>query len=131
MAEDTISGGCACGAVRYQVNSKAGFSFHCQCRDCQRMSGTGHASAFICKDADTTVTGDLSWYERNAPSGNIVRAGFCGTCGSPVMNHNSGYPENLFVTAGSLDDPSEFQPTKIVHRDESYAWDFMDMDSLN
>jgi hypothetical protein len=37
-------GGCACGAIRYETSSKPIFENHCQCRDCQKRSGTGHGS---------------------------------------------------------------------------------------
>ena len=36
------TGGCACGAVRYRIFDEPMFQPDCQCRDCQRMSGTGH-----------------------------------------------------------------------------------------
>lgn len=119
-------GGCACRAVRYKIDGAPGFSFHCQCRDCQYLSGTGHASAFIIKRDRLDVTGTLHWYERTAPSGNTVSFGFCPTCGTSVMNENTGYPKNYFVTPGTLDDPSIFSPTTILYREEGHGWDFRD-----
>ena len=41
---EVFSGGCACGAIRYEIPSEPVSQLHCQCRDCQRMSGTGHGS---------------------------------------------------------------------------------------
>ena len=38
------TGGCACGAVRYEATAEPVFSNHCQCRDCRMRSGTGHGS---------------------------------------------------------------------------------------
>ena len=38
------TGGCACGAIRYEIAAEPIFENHCQCRDCQRKSGTGHGS---------------------------------------------------------------------------------------
>lgn len=75
------------------------------------------------------MSGTLSWYERKAPSGNRVRSGFCGACGSPVLAYNSGYVEDAFVMAASLDDPTAFRPSAIVHRDEGHAWDMLDPDA--
>ena len=40
----TYTGGCACGAIRYETSSEPIFENHCQCRDCQKRSGTGHGS---------------------------------------------------------------------------------------
>ena len=128
MANDRerFEGGCACKAVRYRIEGKPGFSFHCQCRDCQYMSGTGHTSTIIFKADGVQTDGELTWYERRAPSGNSVNSGFCKKCGTGVMNQNSGYPNNLFVLAGTLDDPSVFKPTKVVYRNEGHSWDFVD-----
>ena len=41
MMEQSFTGGCACGAVGYQILGEPVFMNHCQCRDCQRTSGTG------------------------------------------------------------------------------------------
>mgnify|MGYP000278790616 CR=1 FL=1 len=38
------TGGCACGAVRYGIPGEPLARADCQCRDCQRKSGTGHGS---------------------------------------------------------------------------------------
>lgn len=38
------TGGCACGAVRYEIPAEPMVMADCQCRDCQRRSGTGHGS---------------------------------------------------------------------------------------
>lgn len=122
----SITGGCACGAISYASTSTPLFSFHCQCRACQKMTGTGHSSAFICRDAETEFSGQLTWFERQAPSGNVVKQGFCATCGSPVVNRNSGYPDKVYLTAGSMNEPSGFKPQKVVHRDEGHVWDLVD-----
>jgi hypothetical protein len=38
------TGGCACGAIRFEIIAEPLFQNHCQCLDCQRTSGTGHGS---------------------------------------------------------------------------------------
>jgi len=126
MTQDRLTGGCTCKAVSYEITGDLGFSFLCQCRSCQQSSGTGHTATFMCERAHLSLTGDLSWYERVAPSGNTIRAGFCPTCGSPVLTENSGYEEHYFVAAGGLDDPEKFKPRKILFRDESCSWDLKD-----
>ena len=39
-----FSGGCLCGAVRYESSAEPMFAGHCQCTDCRKTSGTGHSS---------------------------------------------------------------------------------------
>jgi hypothetical protein len=41
---EAYAGGCACGAVRYEISGEPVAMAGCQCRDCQRKSGTGHGS---------------------------------------------------------------------------------------
>ena len=36
----SITGGCLCGGVRYEVSGEPLFARFCCCRDCQRQSGS-------------------------------------------------------------------------------------------
>ena len=47
------TGGCACGAIRYEARGDAIAEIHCQCRDCQKRSGTGHSSYRPFRNAPT------------------------------------------------------------------------------
>jgi hypothetical protein len=49
------TGGCACGVVRYQAAALPLLSLHCQYRDCQRMTGTGHASMMVFPAATAAI----------------------------------------------------------------------------
>ncbi|MGD2074472.1 MAG: GFA family protein [Gammaproteobacteria bacterium] len=122
------SGGCACGAVRYQANSPPSFSFHCQCRQCQRASGAGHASLFVVPADAVSLTGELKFYDQIADDGSTVSRGFCPVCGSPVVGKTSGHPDILLFTAASLDDPALFKPEKVVWSASGQPWDFIDPD---
>ena len=121
-----FSGGCACGAVRYDSTSEPLVAGHCQCRACQHASGTGHASHIMVPRDALTVRGEVRFYDSSADSGNIVSRGFCPTCGSPVLSHNSGFPDHAFLRAASLDDPALFRPTMVVYTGTSQPWDRID-----
>ncbi len=123
---NAFEGGCACGAVRYTSQVQPQFSFHCQCRQCQRASGTGHSSQFVVPAAAVTVNGELKFHDQTADDGNTVSRGFCPVCGSPVMGRSSGHPGIVIIHAASLDDPSRFKPQKVVWSAEGQAWDFID-----
>lgn len=122
----TITGGCACGAIRYECAAEPIVSAHCQCRGCQRFSGTGHMSIMLVPADAVTVTGDPKFYDSPADSGGTTRRGFCPDCGSPVIGKSSGMADVVFLPAGSLDDPSRFEPAAAVFTEYGHAWDHLD-----
>ena len=125
MAE-AITGGCECGALRYECTAVPLMAGHCHCHSCRKASGTGHGSHLMVPKAAVTISGEASRYERSAESGNTVRRAFCPQCGSPVWSQSSGYPEVLVLRAGSLDDPERFRPGARVYAAHAPSWDHMD-----
>lgn len=121
-----ITGGCACGAIRYECTAEPIFAAHCQCRACQHFSGTGHFSVMAVPKAAVTLTGTPTFYETRGDSGNALRRGFCSTCGSPVYGLTSGQPDLAILPAGSLDDPSVFEPSVVVFNECAPPWDYLD-----
>lgn len=126
MQTGEYSGGCACGAVRYTIGAAPASSFHCQCRQCQRASGTGHASLFVVPADAVSLSGELRFYEQTAADGNTVSRGFCPLCGSPVAGTSSGHPDIMLFSAASLDNPAQFQPEKVVWSASHQPWDYTD-----
>ena len=61
-----------------------------------------------------------------ADSGNAVFRGFCGECGSSILYGSAAFPSAVFVTAGSLDDPSWFKPTMVVYASSAQPWDHIE-----
>lgn len=118
-----LKGGCLCGAIRYEVNSEPLFSGFCHCRDCQRTTGTGHCCYMIFDRADVTMSGAGRGYETRAENGNPSVRYFCETCGSQV--YGSGPPDDprVSIYAGTLDDPSVFQPTDAIFTRSRHEWD--------
>lgn len=120
-------GGCACGAVRYEINDKPIAENHCQCRDCQRRSGTGHGSYLTFPDrAKATVTGKARTWRVTGDSGNEKIHAFCATCGAPVYLTFAAMPELFTIHAGSLDTPDLFQPSLVTYNVRALDWDSVD-----
>jgi hypothetical protein len=103
---ERLSGGCQCGALRYQLGNPAKRTCICHCRMCQKASGQPFM-AFATFDEN-----DLRW-TRGAPatfkSSNLAERGYCRDCGTPLFFKFEGH--EISVTIGSLDDPSEAPPT--------------------
>lgn len=121
------TGGCACGAVRYEIAGEPVFANHCQCRDCQHKSGTGHGSYLTFPDKRAvTLTGRTTSWDMVGDSGNVKTRGFCPTCGSPVSLTFAAMPDLFTIHAASLDDPSRFAPQAVTYASRGYVWDHLD-----
>ncbi len=121
------SGGCACGAIRYETSSEPIFQNHCQCRDCQRRSGTGHGSWLTFpRRAEVTIKGEAKTWRVTGDSGNVKIHAFCPTCGTPVHLAFAAMPELIAIPAASLDDPERFQPQVVTYAVRGLPWDVMD-----
>ena len=123
----TYTGGCACGAIRYETSSDPIFENHCQCRDCQKRSGTGHGSYLTFPQrADVTITGEANTWRVAGDSGNEKVHAFCPTCGTPVYLTFVATPEMIAVHAASLDEPARFDPKVVTYGVRALAWDTID-----
>jgi len=118
-----FTGGCACGAIRYEIAAEPMMSAHCRCRDCQRMTGTGHASFLVFSESAVRMTGKPKYHRTKADSGNTTSRGFCPDCGSFLLGKSTGYPGTITVAVGGLDDPSRFKPQMVVYAASGQPWD--------
>jgi hypothetical protein len=121
------TGGCACGAVRYEISGEPIFMNDCQCRDCQHKSGTGHGSYLTFADRKTVkVEGKAKHWDIAGDSGNIKVRAFCPKCGSPVYMTFNAMPDLFTVHAGSLDEPRRYKPQAVTYASRGLAWDHID-----
>ena len=96
------TGGCFCGAVRFEVTKKLTGVTYCHCSKCRRWHG--HVGAFTAVDRDgfsLVEQRGLTWHAVSA----TVRRGFCGECGSTLLFDDSS-DAKIAMTAGSLDAPT-------------------------
>jgi hypothetical protein len=120
------TGGCACGAIRYEINGEPIFMNHGQCRDCQRKSGTGHGSYLTFPRDGVKLEGNATHWDIIGDSGNVKTRAFCPTCGSPVYMTFAAMPDVFTIHAASLDDPGRYQPQAVTYAMRGYAWDHLD-----
>lgn len=103
---ETVTGGCQCGRVRYEVGIDDDDAYLCHCRMCQRATGGVSIAFKNVKKANVRWLGsEPDWYQ----SSPIARRPFCATCGTPF---GFAFPdsENMDLTVGSFDDPDRFTP---------------------
>jgi hypothetical protein len=124
-----ISGGCACGAIRYETDAAPVVMVNCHCRDCQRSAGSAYAAVMIVPKAAVQLRGEPRFYRTIGDAGNAVERGFCPTCGAPVVAKLDRFPDLIGLAAASLDDPSQYKPTMDIFTGSAHAWDQMHPDT--
>ena len=105
------TGGCLCGALRYEAVGESTGSGHCYCADCRRASGSGFAPFMGFKAASVRFTGEARQFHSRAANGNDAVRNRCAKCMSLVFGGEVGKTDSYTIYAGSLDDPSTFHPT--------------------
>lgn len=121
------TGGCLCGAVRYELAGAPQFSLQCHCRDCQRSSGTAYIAAMRVPAAGFRITqGSPKRYLSRSDAGNAIARVFCGDCGSPIYVQVSSRPDIVGLRVGTLDDPSPFRAEADIFVKSAQPWDHMD-----
>ena len=91
-----LTGGCGCGAVRFEIDAPLVSASYCHCTRCQRRTGTAaSANARLAPGSFRIVAGEehvRAW----APEGGFEKA-FCGLCGSALFSRD---PTSDEVAAG-------------------------------
>ncbi|MBZ6079193.1 GFA family protein [Microvirga puerhi] len=123
---EPYTGGCACGALRYKISAEPVMMGDCQCRQCQRESGTGHGSHLTFPRAAVEIEGEAAHWNLVSDNGTVKTRAFCPTCGSPIAMTFPDMPDYFVVRAGSLDDPSRYKPQMVFWSAASQPWDHID-----
>ncbi|MEQ1671839.1 MAG: GFA family protein [Hyphomicrobium sp.] len=104
MTDNTHSGGCQCGQIRFRIKGALGDASVCHCRMCQKAFGGFYAPLVSLGKAT------LIW-TRGAPkhfkSSNFVSRGFCGDCGTPLTYEA---PDGIALAIGAFDQPQTIEP---------------------
>lgn len=97
-----FSGGCQCGALRYEFGGSLGSADLCHCRMCQKAFGSFGAVLLRVSLADFRWTrGQPSIFKSSA----IVERGFCSRCGTPMYMFEQS-DTFLDLAVGTMDNPN-------------------------
>jgi hypothetical protein len=100
--EQRNSGGCLCGAVRFETRGPLRKVVACHCSQCRRQTGLFYA-ATNARLEDVRMSGEtaVTWYRASANA----RRGFCCRCGSALFWQEDG-EDRISILAGAFDQPS-------------------------
>ena len=113
------SGGCHCGAVRYEMTAEVAHHALCHCTACRKASGAP-ATAWAMAAADqVTITGEPVTYA----SSEHGRRLFCGACGTSLFYTNDVvFPGMIDVQSATLDDPDAIPLQAQIQTAERIGW---------
>jgi hypothetical protein len=115
----TITGGCLCGAVRYESDDPPSRGLCCHCDVCQKQaSGPMMQLFFVRAEKFRIVKGEAQTFA----SSETGRRDFCASCCTPIAFRRSTRPEIISVMGGSLDDPSLFRASYHTWTSDDRAW---------
>jgi hypothetical protein len=103
-----LTGGCACGAVRFEVTAPFETAGHCHCDRCRHRSGTlWSTNAFVHPDG-FRVTHGAEKVRTWEPEGGSPKS-FCEACGGHVFGGRPSGPYRV-VRFGALDGDPGIEP---------------------
>ena len=119
MSDDKLTGGCLCGALRYEVSGAPTWTGYCHCTLCQRSTGAPVlAFASVPFNRFEIVTGEPARYA----SSNHGERWFCATCGTQIAYCEIDDPKEVDLNVGSLDDPNRVPPQCHIFESSRIAW---------
>ena len=105
------TGGCLCGAVRYEATGALRDVVVCHCRMCRKAHGHIGAYTASARDALRLVEArGLKWYRSSAQA----RRGFCSECGATLFWDGEGR-DTMSIAAGTLDEPTGLATALQIH----------------
>jgi len=117
-----LNGGCACGAIRYQIRAMPLLLYACHCTDCQRHSGSAFSLGLpVAAPAFHIERGRAKAWSFVGAAGIPTRFWFCDTCGGRVWGERDG-SERVNVRAGTLDDTSWLVPLAHYFMRSAQPW---------
>jgi hypothetical protein len=119
MSAEKHSGGCLCGAVRFEVFGAPKWTGYCHCNSCRKHTGAP-VSAFAGYERDHVrfTKGVLATFA----SSSGVKRGFCSTCGSTLTYEGERWPTEFHFHVGAFDRPEDFKPNGQAFKDERISW---------
>jgi hypothetical protein len=127
MAEKTmpITGGCMCGAVRYEATEPPQEVGYCHCRMCQKWTGNLFLPGAGFRSAAFRFTqGEPKFYRSSA----WLERGFCANCGTPVCDRYLKGSDTVYASIGSLDHPEDWPPSAHWGVESQVPWLTIDDD---
>lgn len=120
-----ISGGCQCGAVRYEIHADPRMLYVCHCTDCQKQSSSAFGMSLIVEPGALRFSrgeSKLRAWDTRGDDGGIKRCRFCQVCGSRIYHGSDRAGDNISIKAGTLDETGWLRPVAQIWLQSAQPW---------
>lgn len=115
-----LTGGCHCGAVRYEVDGEAITHALCHCTDCRRHAGAPMVGWTMYPEAAVKVTKGKTKTYASSTHG---RRQFCPDCGTGLFYSNAQIlPGIVDIQSATYDDPNAIPARIHIQVAERIGW---------
>ena len=106
-----FTGGCLCGAIRYEVKGDLIRTLNCHCDDCRRATGSIFGTYVFVNESDVKILkGAPKTFEHPNDAGVTMTKQFCGNCGTHLFGKGSRAGGMIHIKVGTIDDASFVRP---------------------
>jgi hypothetical protein len=118
-----LTGGCSCGAIRYEITAFPLLLYSCNCSNCQTASGAAFALNMpVTTKSLRIIKGEPKGWHHLSPSGAEVCSWFCGDCGARLYGSRKSRPQSMNLRAGTLDDTDWLVPVVHTFLESGQPW---------
>jgi hypothetical protein len=119
-----LEGGCACGALRYQLTADPLIVHACHCRDCQRVTGSAFVlNIWIERRFVEAGPAQPKSFKLTAGSGKPHEVFFCGACATYLWSKYYAAPgDTVLLRVGTLDHPEAITPDVHIFTRSKVPW---------
>jgi hypothetical protein len=104
-----LTGGCGCGAVRFEVDEPPVSASYCHCTRCQRRTGAAASPQARVAPGSFLITAGEEHVRAWEPEGGFAKM-FCGLCGSALFSRNPKDASVVSVRFGAFDEDPGIRP---------------------
>ena len=117
-----LTGGCLCGALRYEITEAPLQTYTCHCTDCQTLSGAPFRAIVPAPIESFILQGEPRRYIKTAQSGNRRAQVFCPECGTPLFATAPENPTSVNIRLGCVTQREQLKPTRQIWQQSQLPW---------
>ena len=119
---ESLTGRCICGQVKYRITEKPLFTQACHCKDCKIITGSSYVINTSVLDNTLIIEGEVASTELKAGSGATSNAYFCTKCGTYIYTDYESAVGRLNVRTKTLNNSNEYPPQVHIFTKDKDSW---------